>query len=670
MKKLNILLVLLAFIITGCATAQVGYRTDSKRAIKLYEEARQAPRENRDVTTGKPNFQAGIDLLQKALKKDPNFLEAHQLIGEYYRLIGASKKAVKHYKIALSINPKENLNGQLFLDIGDLQMKNGEYTDAIRYFDMVLQSENRNIPAKVIQTAQWERENALFAQKAVQHPIAIKLKNIGKGINTQYPEYFPTLTVDGETMLFTRLLPVNNGILKGQEDFFISHLNNRAVWQNALPMPPNINTSRNEGAPTLSADGRTLIFVACTDLTGKYGPRRRGKGSCDLFITKKIGDKWTNPINLPGGVNTYTWESQPSLSSDGKTLYFVRRVGGRGTRNSDIFMSTLQSNGTWSKAVPLPDNINTPRRETSVLIHPDGQTLYFASDGHVGMGGTDLFISRKDPLGNWDDPINLGYPINTKDNENSILVGPNGQIAYFASDRPGGHGDLDIYSFVLPTSLRPVKTNYFKGLVYDAITKKALEGDFKLIDLATGEIIVESKADPATGAFLLALPTEKNYALHVSYPGYNFFSKNFNMIKDSENVNMNIPLVPITNQQPIRLANVFFDLNKATLRKSSYVELNKLLTFLNEHPNIKIEIEGHTDSRGSKELNQTLSKDRAKAVYDYLIGKGVLEKRLSYKGFGASKPIISDEEIEKMEHIKDKEKAYQENRRVAYKIVK
>lgn len=667
-KKISFFVVIFACLLTSCATAQMRYRTNSKKAIKLYEEARQAPREI-NQQTGKPNFQKGIDLLLKALDKDENFLEAQQLIGEFYRLTGQSKEAVKHFKKALAINPAENLNGQLFLDIGDLQMKNAAYKDAINYFDMVLNSSNRNIPMHVINTARQERKSAVFAIDAMKHPLDIQLVNIGSGINTQYPEYFPTLTVDGETMLFTRLLPIGNPLLKGQEDFFISHLDSDEIWEKAKPMPPNINTSRNEGAPTLSADGRTLIFVACSDLTGRYGDGREGKGSCDLFITHKVGDKWSDPQNLRGGVNTYTWESQPSLSSDGKTLYFIRRVGGRGTQNSDIFVSTKQADGTWSKAVPLPKNINTPRRETSVLIHPDGQTLYFASDGHVGLGGTDLYMSRKDPLGNWSDPVNLGYPINTKDNENSLLVGPNGNIAFFASDRPGGHGDLDIYSFKLPKSLRPIKTDYFKGLVYDAVTKKPLAGEFQLIDLETGNEVVQSTADAVTGQFLLALPTEKNYALHVSYPGYSFFSKNFNMIKDSGNVTMNVPMIPITNEQPIRLANVFFDLNKATLRKESYVELNKLYSFLEKNPSIKIEIDGHTDSRGSKELNQNLSENRAKAVYDYLISKGIAAQRLSYKGFGSTKPIVPDEEINNMTSDDAKEKAYQQNRRVEYKII-
>ena len=673
MKNLNLVILVVALMLNSCATAQYGgYTTKNKSAIKLYEKGKAAPQQNIDLRTGQPDFYAGIELLKKALAKDPNFLEAHQMIGEFYILTENSKEAVFHFKTALQIRPSDNLNGRMYLDIGILQIKNKEFKDAIDYFDMIINSRSRTISNELIAAAQYSKEVAVFNIEARKNPLDIHPLNIGTGINTKYPEYFPTLTVDGKTMLFTREIGGDRSKgRKGQEDFFVSTLSEDNVWTKAIPMPPNINTSRNEGAPTISADGRTLIFVACVDEAGSFGPNRQGKGSCDLFITKRIGNAWTDPVNLPGGVNTATWESQPSLSADGQTLYFVRRVGGPGTNNSDIFVSKRQDDGIWGKAIPLPGNINTPGMETSVLIHPDGQTLYFTSDGHPGLGGTDIFMSRKDPLGNWGDPKNLGYPINTENNENSLLVDPNGDIAFFASDRPGGQGDLDIYYFEMPEQLRPVKTTFFKGIVYDAITKKPLNGKFVLIDLSTGEQVVESEADPITGEFMLALPTKREYALHANYPGYSFFSKNFNLLEgDGEGIQMDVPMLPLTDEEPVRLANVFFDLNKATLRKESYVELNKLTDFLNENNKVKIEIGGHTDSRGSDVLNQKLSEDRAKAVYDYLISKGIDSGRLTYKGYGKSKPIITDEEIAELETEKEKEAAYQENRRTEYRIIK
>lgn len=671
MKNIGLLIALFALMLNSCATAQMGYGTKNKKAIKLYEEGRDAPQKNIDLRTGRPDFETGIDILKKAISRDENFLEAHQMIGEFYRLSGKSKEAVYHYKKSLEIRPSANLNGQLYLDIGELQMKNIEFQDAIDYFDLILNSNDRRISDKMIYAAQYLKTSAEFSLEARKNPLNIKPINIGKGINTKYPEYFPTITVDGKTLLFTREIPNDDGTPRGQEDFFVSKLDENNVWTKAYPMPNNINTPQNEGAPTISADGRTLIFVACADMTGhNYGPNREGKGSCDLFVTERIGDRWTDPVNLPGYVNTFTWESQPSLSADGKTLYFIRRVGQQRIQRSDIFVSEKQEDGKWGKAVPLPNNINTERMESSVMIHPDGQTLYFASDGHIGLGGTDIYMTRKDPLGNWSDPINLGYPINTESNENSLLVGPDGEIAFFASDRAGGEGDLDIYYFEMPLELRPVKTTYFEGLVYDVITKKPLKGKFELIDLATGKEVISSEADPVSGEFMVALPTKKEYALNVSFPGYSFFSKNFNMHESDEAIHMDVPLVPLTNEQPILLANVFFDLGKSTLRKESYVELNKLQAFLKENSSIKIEIGGHTDTRGDDKANQVLSEERAKAVYDYLITEGIEAKRLTYKGYGEANPMNSDEEIAQLETEKAKEKAHQENRRTEYRIVK
>ncbi len=332
----------------------------------------------------------------------------------------------------------------------------------------------------------------------------------------------------------------------------------------------------------------------------------------------------------------------------------------------------MQKDGTWGIAQRLPDYINTPEKEESVLIHPDGKTLYFASRGHVGMGGSDLYISRMDANGKWSKPENLGFPINTKYDENSLMVSPDGEIAFFASDREGGFGDLDIYFFEMPEELRPTKTLYFEGLVYDIKTRKPIEGEFQLIDLETGKEVVFSKADKITGEFMVSLPVNKDYALNVNYPGYAFFSQNFNMTnpENLEAIHMDIPMVPLTNNtDAIVLANVFFDLNKSTLRKESFIELDKLVNFLRENPTVKIEIGGHTDSRGDAAKNKQLSINRAKSVYNYVIQKGIDAKRLSYAGYGSTKPIYSEDEIANMKDNKEKEEAHQANRRTEYKII-
>lgn len=664
--------VLLLF--SACSVAQGTYSTKNKKAIALFEQGRDEPNKSIDPKTHGPNYAGGIALMQKAIEKDPNFWEAYLVMGEMYEYQGKNIEAINCYRRAIEINPNHAPSGSTYYFLGMLENKSGQYENSTKTLNTYLTYKNLNpVFQKEAQTV--IEENA-FAIEAMKHPTDFKPVNLGPGVNTKDPEYFPTITVDGKTILFTRLIDDKRvaGPYQKQEDFYLSNLTDYNTWGTAVPMPKNINTVFNEGAPTIGADGRSLIFVACADGSDyDYGDNRKGKGSCDLFYTKKTGENWSDPVNLPGKINTAAWESQPSLSADGKTIYFVRGVQGRsGQRDSDIFMADLQDDGTWGQPVRLSNVINTPYQEESVLIHPDGKTLYFSSRGHKGMGGLDIFVSRKDASGNWGEPENLGYPINTEYDENSLMVSADGEIAFFASDREGGYGDLDIYYFIMPEKYRPVKTLYFDGLVFDAVTKKPVPGKFSLIDLKTGNEVVRSEADQVSGAFTVSLPVNQDYALNVSYPGYNFYSMNFNLTipENQEVYHMDVPMVPITaSGVPNTLKNVFFDLSKATLRPESFVELNKLRDFLKANPSIRIEISGHTDTRGDAEDNLKLSEARAKSVKDYLISQGIDASRLSSKGYGESKPVISDDDIAKMPTEAEKEKAHQENRRTEYTIL-
>ncbi len=670
----NISSLLLSLIIFSSCYSQMYYSTKKKKCIKLFEKALKAPNKNINVETGLPDYEAGICLLNKALKKDPKFWEAHLLSAEYEGLLKNYNKVAEHYKAAIKINPNHTNTGSTYYNLSKILMKSGSYKDALRYLNIFLTFRNAN--PEYIREVNRLKACAKFSIKSIKNPREFNPINIGPGINTEFPEYFPTITVDGKTILFTRCLPNNRANkLKIQEDFFVSNLSKNDKWQKAIAMPRNINTIRNEGAPTLSADGRSLVFVACPDESGyNYGRGRKGFGSCDLFYTKRLGNTWNNPINLPGYVNTANWETQPSLSADGKTLYFIREIKNKGARdNADIFVSYLNSRGVWGKPIRLPDNINTPYAEESVLIHPDGKTLYFASKGHIGLGGTDLFMSRLKSDGTWSNPVNLGYPINTKYNENSLMVSAQGDIAFFASNRLGGYGDLDIYYFKLPKDLRPTKTLYFEGIVYDSRTKKPIGGKFELINLENGEIMITSFADKKTGEFTVSLPINKEYALKVTQKGYVFYSANFNMtIPDGMNKkHMDIPLDPIDkSESEIVLTNVFFDRFKSNLRPESYIELDNLINFLQKNKDIKIELGGHTDSRGVEKDNITLSKNRAEAVYNYLISQGIDSKRMEYRGYGSSHPVIDDQTISLLTDEEEIKKAHQTNRRTIYKIIK
>lgn len=669
--RLNLLLtLLLVFPFFSCAQAPFPYSTQNKKAIKLFEEAQKAPAAQRNPQTLALNYNAGITLLDQALTKDSNFWEAVLLKAEFLDYQRKYAEAAKNYQKALQIDPNHSISGSTHYYLAACQLSIGEYSEALKNINRFIQ--NPNAKENLINQAYQMRACAEFSIQALANPVDFKPINAGEGINTILPEYYPTLTVDGQVLLFTRRLPMNAE--DEQEDFFVSKLDEKTnSWTQAKAMPPNINTAWNEGAPTISGDGKKIIFVACTDNSGvNYGGNRTGKGSCDLFITEKIGNQWTNPINLPGAVNTANWETQPSLSADGKTLYFIRAIRSReGRSNSDIYVSQLQSNGLWSEATRLPNSINSPQNEESVQIHPDGRTLYFASRGHVGLGGSDLFKSTLNDNGQWSKPINLGYPINSRFDENSLLVSALGNIAFFASDREGGYGSLDIYWYELPQSLQATQTFYFEGMAFDAISGKNLQAMVQLTNLESGKEVFLGQTDLQDGKIVLPLPVNQSYAVLVNKDGYLPFSLNFDLTQkeNAQSYHLDMPLNPVNSKAENVLNNVFFDLNKATLRSESRIELLNLAVYLKANPGLKIEIQGHTDSQGDAQKNLVLSEQRAMAVYQFLLNEGIAANRLSYKGFGSKVPVITDATIATLTTETQKAAAHQKNRRTTYTII-
>lgn len=667
----SILFFLFAILITACSIAQPGqWSTKSKKAIKYVETGMNATR-SLDPSTGLPNYREAIYWIDKAIEKDPNFIDAYFLKAEYCMASGRAMEAIEAYRKILEINPNVSSTGFVYYDLAMLEFSQGLYTDALAHAQAYKKIPGAN-PEYMPQIEQLIL-NCEFAINAMKNPVPFNPVNVGAGVNTGDSEYFPTLTVDQQQLLFTRRVTDSRGYQ--QEDFFVSP-NENGYWGTGVPMPKNINTPNNEGAPTFAPDGRTLIFVGCIDQRGSYGEGRRGYGSCDLFITQKSGNTWYDPINLPGGVNTQHWETQPSLSADGKTLYFIRGpirgTGQMNKRNGDIYVAYMNEDGSWSEAKKLPDNINTPYSEQSCFIHPDGRTLYFSSDGHIGMGGYDLYMTQLQPDGSWSDPVNLGYPINTHMNENSLVVYANGDLAVFGSDREGGLGELDLYEFEMPQSVRPTRTIYMTGTVFDAKTNAKLGAQFRLIDLQTGKEMVYSYSDSKTGSFLVTLPINKDYALFVDKEGYLPYSVNFTLSvpeNSNEPYHRDVPMIAKNEVGgEVTLENVFFDLDSYNLRSESYIELDKLVQYLKDNPSLKIELQGHTDTQGDDKHNLELSHNRAKAVYDYLISKGISKDRLTYKGYGETKPVVTDEEIAAMKTDKEKKEAHQKNRRTVYKI--
>lgn len=672
---LYLILLLTTFTVNG----QTQWNTKSKKAIKLVE-AGMAQSRTVNPITGMPNYEGGIYYFDKAIAKDPNFTDAYMIKADYAARCGKNQLAIESYRKVLAINPNITATGYLYFDLALLEWTEGDYEAALIHAKHFLTYKNGN--PQNLEDAKWIIMNCDFAIEAIKNPVPFNPINIGAGVNSENPEYFPTLTVDQKQLLYTRDVYSPNGF--HQEDFFVS-TDQDGYWGTGVPMPPNINTYNNEGAPTFAPDGRTLIFVGCIDPRYGYGEGRRGYGSCDLFVTEKVGDKWLDPINLPGAVNTANWETQPSLSSDGMTLYFIRGSisgsGGSNQRNGDIYVSKKMEDGSWGVPVKLPANVNTPYSESSVLIHPDGRTLYFSSNGHVGMGGYDLYMTTLQPDGSWSNPKNLGYPINTADNESSLLVYSSGEVAIFGSDRAGGLGAMDLYSFEMPESIRPTRTIYMTGTVYDAKTNKKLEAEFSLKDMETNTEVVRSYSDRSNGSFLVTLPVNKNYTLVVNKPNYYPYSIGF-FLTESKNTlepyHQDVPLIPIEATGPILLDNVFFDLGSAVLRKESYAVLDNFVKFLQSDPSLKIELQGHTDARGNDESNMILSDNRAKAVMQYLIEKGIAADRLTSKGYGETKPnTMTDKNGEIVTLTEayintlptdEQEAAHQLNRRTMYEV--
>ncbi|MCB0788155.1 MAG: OmpA family protein, partial [Flavobacteriales bacterium] len=351
--------------------------------------------------------------------------------------------------------------------------------------------------------------------------------------------------------------------------------------------------------------------------------------------------------NLGPPVNSRNWESQPSMASDGRTLYFVRGQMARdGIRDMDIWSSTLQDDGSFSTPEKLPGAVNTPFQEESVQIHPDGRTLYFSSNGHPGFGGLDIFMSRKEADGSWGQALNLGWPINTGDDENSLLVSADGRVAYFASDREGGQGDLDLYSFELYPEARPEPVTYIRGRVYDESTGDPLEADVMLLDLTDGRLATAAYSDPGTGEFLVVLPTERTYALNASAEGYLFFSANYDVQGTGDNADpftLEVPMRPLKTGETIALRNVFFETASHELLPASHVELDRLVQLLERNASLRIEVGGHTDNVGGEAENQQLSERRAQAVRGYLVSKGIAADRIEAKGYGEGRPAATND---------------------------
>jgi len=630
--RITILSVLLFFLTAFASAQDRTYSTTDKQAIKNFALANQSLDENL--------YDDAVKLLQKAISSDDKFIEAHDLLADVYRLMHQHKPAIEQYLKVIALGP--DFNRAVYLKIGDEEIHEQHYDAAVKHLQKYLTYPD--IGPKNLFLAQKLVIDCNFSIDAMQHPVPFKPVNMGPEINTVDDEYLPSVTADESTLIFTR--KINNN-----EDFYKS-VKVDGKWQTATYLSDQINTpDYNEGAQSISQDGKFLFFTGCN--------RPDGLGRCDIYIAQKKGDDWGKPYDLPEPINTPGWESQPSISADGRTLYFVsNRKGGYG--GYDIWKSVLTDKG-WGEPENLGPNINTSFDEQSPFIHADDSTLYFCSNGWPGLGGMDLFVSRLGKDGQWQKPVNMGYPINTGGDENGLTLTANGKDAFFSSNTLGGLGGYDIYTFELPENVRPHVVTYVKGKVNDAKTQQPLEAAVEIIDLEKNSPVYQDYSDINAGDFLATVISGKNYGLNISKAGYLFYSQNFSLIghEAKDPLVISVLLEPIEVGNKVILNNIFFDTNKFDLQPESLAELAKLIEFMLLNPTLKIEISGHTDNVGNDQINQTLSENRAKAVYDFLIGNKIDVSRLVYKGYGKTQPIAPN----------DTEDGRKKNRRTEFKII-
>jgi outer membrane protein OmpA-like peptidoglycan-associated protein len=628
---MRVLLLLLLLLSVQGLMAQA-LSTKNKKAIDLYVEA--------DNYRVRGQYEEAIKLLQQAIEKDKKFEEAYYQLGSVYRSAGDLEQSCVSMEKGLALVSAFPFKQKTyFYVLGDNYLRRGKYTEAQSYLDKFLAIEKID-KVKIEKALLWKTQIE-YSLSHLQDKADYQIKVLSDTVNAFPMQYFPAITADGTELIFTvRYGQAHNF----NEDIFTSKKIN-GKWQAPASLSTNLNSNFREGACSISADGRHMILTIC-------GPR-----GCDLYESKKNGDTWGKPVIIGGGVNSNGWEAQPSLSADGNELYFVSdRKGGLG--GYDIWYSRKDENGQWMKATNLGKPVNTKYDEIAPYIHVNNQNLYYASNGMPGFGGFDIYVSEKNGQ-EWPAPENMGTPLNDYEDQYSFVVSSDGKVAYYSREESRAKSKL--YATSIPEKLQVRRRgNVVRGKVIDSKTKFPIRAQVELFDLKSNNKISVFESDSVNGMYLIVVPGLSQYALHVTEPGYLFHSLHFNYEeKDQEqSLIINLELQPISKDATAVLNNIFFDFNKAELTERSFSELNEVAKFLKDNPTVKVEISGHTDNIGNEAYNKQLSLQRAKAVVDYLILRGIETPRLSQKGYGSQKPLKPN----------DSEENRQSNRRIEFRI--
>lgn len=647
------------------------------------------------------DYKSAMPFYEKAYQFNPNNADINYKIGICYINTNFRTRSLPYFEKAYKLNPLVSPDVTYYL--GYSYHLHGKWDNAIKYYNeyasKIAGTKDANID--LLKSATKKIVECKSGKSLEKTPIRVFIDNMGPSINTEYPEYCMIMNADGSEMYFTSrrntttgggMDPINGGYF---EDIFYAKSDGEK-WTNPTNIGDPINTKGHDATVALSPDGsKMLIYID-------------DKGDGNIYESLRKGDTWSKPKKMDDIICSPYHESSAWYSNDGKRLYFVssRPLPGskdKMEKDKDIYYVTWNAEKKkWDNLVRLPDNINTPYDEDGLFIHPDGKTIYFSSRGHNSVGGYDIFFTELKPDGvSFSDPINIGMPVNTPDDDVFFVLSASGRYGYMTSFRDDGLGEKDLYKITFlgeekqpmlnsedillaglgavttEKSVEPIISNrrgqlaLLKGTIYDDKTKKPLYAKIELTDNKTGELLAEFESDPINGRFLVSLPAGKNYGIAVKADGYLFHSENFDIPQgaDYQEYNKDVYMKKIEVGEVIVLKNIFYDLAKYSLRPESKSELDRLIKLLNDNPTIKIQISGHTDSRGSDEMNKELSKNRAKEVVTYLVKAGIPENRLKYEGYGEEQLIHSDAEIAKLKTEKEREAAHQENRRTEFKIM-
>jgi outer membrane protein OmpA-like peptidoglycan-associated protein/Tol biopolymer transport system component len=673
---------LIAFVCTCAFSQNVEFDKDNFKNDK--EGFKEASRAIKDGDTyyevgAKGTFKLALDKYLIAQKFNPNNALLNYKVGVCYLYSGiGTSQCLQYFQTAQKLNPA--VADDIIFMLGRGYHLNLKFDEAIKEYSKYKNS----LAPKVLQERRKELDKYIEecnnGKELIKKPVRVWIDNLGPSINSQYPDYSPLISADESMLIFTsrRDNTTGGGVDQGDqhyyEDIYVSY-NNTGEWEPAANMGKPLNTDRNDATVGLSSDGQELFIF----MEG------------DLFKCTLKGIEWGDPKAMSKAINSDAREADASFSYNGKTMYFASERTENTTGGFDIFVAFKNEKGKWDDVINIGGAINTEYDDRCVFMHPDGRTIYFSSQGHKTMGGFDIFKCTLNDDGTWSEPENLGYPINTPDDDLFFVLSASGKHGYYSSAKEGGQGHQDIYMITFRGEEKPgmlsnednliasaenpisdviieqtveIKTmrlTILKGTVKDAITTNPIEASIEIVDNEKNEVISTFTSNSATGKFLVSLPSGKNYGIAVKAEGYLFHSENFIIPQATgyQEVNKDILLNKMQVGSKIILKNIFFDYAKATLRSESSAELDRLVGVLTEYPNIKIEISGHTDNQGSLQLNTKLSESRAKSVVDYLISKGISAGRLTFKGYAFSQPIATN----------DTEEGRQENRRVEFKVL-